>query len=91
MEGYLSPARSGHPIKKGWLNTGDRGHLSAGGYLTLAGRAKELITHYATGTRVYPQIIEEALPTYPGVRAQPSAPSPTPKSTATVSTPPSPT
>ncbi|MFG3214723.1 class I adenylate-forming enzyme family protein [Streptomyces tendae] len=69
MEGYLIPARCGDPVERGWLRTGDLGRISADGYLTLDGRVKELITHHATGTHVYPRIIEEALLTCPRVRA----------------------
>ncbi|MFI7388085.1 class I adenylate-forming enzyme family protein [Streptomyces sp. NPDC049813] len=69
MAGYLDPARGGgQPVQDGWLRTGDLGRLDADGFLTLCGRAKDLITHHATGTHVYPQVIEAALHQHAAVR-----------------------
>jgi malonyl-CoA/methylmalonyl-CoA synthetase len=50
----------------GWFRTGDMGSLSADGYLTIAGRSKDLII--TGGYNVYPKEIELAIDALPGVR-----------------------
>jgi malonyl-CoA/methylmalonyl-CoA synthetase len=50
----------------GWFRTGDLGSRSADGYVTLRGRASELIL--SGGFNVYPREIEEVLIEQPGVR-----------------------
>ncbi|MFO8151097.1 MAG: AMP-binding protein [Trueperaceae bacterium] len=50
----------------GWFRTGDLGVLDADGYLTLSGRARELII--SGGFNVYPREVEEAVASLPGVR-----------------------
>ncbi len=50
----------------GWFRTGDLGTLDADGYLTLTGRARELII--SGGFNVYPREVEEAIASLPGVR-----------------------
>ena len=50
----------------GWFRTGDLGVLDADGYLTLSGRARELII--SGGFNVYPREVEEAIAALPGVR-----------------------
>lgn len=50
----------------GWFRTGDLGALDADGYLTLTGRARELII--SGGFNVYPREVEEAIASLPGVR-----------------------
>jgi malonyl-CoA/methylmalonyl-CoA synthetase len=50
----------------GWFRTGDMGSLSADGYLTIAGRSKDLII--TGGYNVYPKEIELALDQLPGVK-----------------------
>ena len=50
----------------GWFRTGDLGTLDADGYLTLSGRARELII--SGGFNVYPREVEEAIASLPGVR-----------------------
>ncbi len=50
----------------GWFRTGDLGQRSADGYVTLRGRASELIL--CGGFNVYPREIEEVLLEQPGVR-----------------------
>jgi len=49
----------------GWFRTGDLGTLDADGYLTLTGRARELII--SGGFNVYPREVEEAIASLPGV------------------------
>src|SRR6185503_7367835 len=49
----------------GFFRTGDLGSLSADGYLTIAGRSKDLII--SGGYNVYPKEIELALDELPGV------------------------
>jgi malonyl-CoA/methylmalonyl-CoA synthetase len=49
----------------GWFRTGDLGSFSADGYLTISGRAKELII--SGGFNVYPREVEEVLEAFPGV------------------------
>jgi malonyl-CoA/methylmalonyl-CoA synthetase len=49
----------------GWLNTGDLGWQSEDGYVTISGRAKELII--SGGYNVYPREVEEVLLTHPAV------------------------
>jgi len=49
----------------GFFITGDLGQLSDDGYLTIVGRAKDLII--AGGFNIYPKEIEEALDAQPGV------------------------
>jgi malonyl-CoA/methylmalonyl-CoA synthetase len=50
----------------GFFRTGDMGSLSADGYLTIAGRSKDLII--TGGYNVYPKEIELALDELPGVQ-----------------------
>ncbi len=50
----------------GWFRTGDMGELGADGYLTLVGRAKDLII--TGGLNVYPKEVEDVVDALPGVR-----------------------
>jgi malonyl-CoA/methylmalonyl-CoA synthetase len=50
----------------GWFRTGDIGELDADGYLSIVGRAKELII--TGGYNVYPREIEDVLREHPSVR-----------------------
>ena len=49
----------------GWFRTGDLGALDADGYLTLVGRAKELVI--SGGYNVYPREVEDVLRLHPDV------------------------
>jgi malonyl-CoA/methylmalonyl-CoA synthetase len=49
----------------GWFRTGDLGSISADGYLSIVGRAKDLVI--SGGYNVYPKEIELVLDEYPGV------------------------
>jgi fatty-acyl-CoA synthase len=50
----------------GWCRTGDLGSVNADGFLTLAGRAKDMIR--SGGENIYPAEVEKVLTSYPGVR-----------------------
>ncbi|TAK22749.1 MAG: long-chain fatty acid--CoA ligase [Chloroflexota bacterium] len=50
---------------EGWFNTGDLGWRSSDGYITISGRARELII--SGGFNIYPREIEEVLVTHPSV------------------------
>jgi malonyl-CoA/methylmalonyl-CoA synthetase len=64
--GYLNrPDANADAFVDGWFRTGDIGELSDDGYLTLNGRAKELII--SGGFNVYPREIEDELRRLPGV------------------------
>ena len=66
MRGYWdNPAAAAVTLAKGWLHTGDIGHLDAG-YLYLTDRAKDVII--TGGSNVYPREVEEVLLTHPAVR-----------------------
>lgn len=52
--------------REGWLATGDLGKLDREGYLFIVGRHKETII--TSGENIYPQEVEMALATYPGVQ-----------------------
>jgi acyl-CoA synthetase (AMP-forming)/AMP-acid ligase II len=66
MRGYWdNPDATAATLAKGWLHTGDIGHLDAG-YLHLTDRAKDVII--TGGSNVYPREVEEVLLTHPTVR-----------------------
>ncbi|MDX3452051.1 AMP-binding protein [Streptomyces sp. ME02-8801-2C] len=66
MRGYLGRAdETATTIVDGWLHTGDVGHLDADGYLTLAGRSKDVIIR--GGENIYPKEIEDVLAGDPSV------------------------
>jgi acyl-CoA synthetase (AMP-forming)/AMP-acid ligase II len=67
VDGYLdNPEANAASFRDGWFRTGDLGHLSADGYLTLDGRLKELINR--GGEKIAPREVDEALLLHPGVR-----------------------
>jgi acyl-CoA synthetase (AMP-forming)/AMP-acid ligase II len=67
MRGYLDePELTAGAFHDGWLRTGDLGSLDADGYLTLAGRASEVII--SGGFNVYPAEIENVLARVDGIR-----------------------
>jgi len=52
-------------VTDGWLYPGDLGALDADGYLTLQGRADDVI--FRGGANIYPDVVEAALRRCPGV------------------------
>jgi len=67
MREYLDePEMTAATIHDGWLRTGDLGSLDGSGYMTLSGRASEVII--TGGFNVYPAEIENVLARAPGVQ-----------------------
>jgi long-chain acyl-CoA synthetase len=59
MQGYYqSPEATAEVIRDGWFMSGDLGFLHSDGYLTITGRAKEVIV-LSSGKNIYPEEIEE--------------------------------
>ena len=68
MTGYLNaPDQTAEAMRDGWFRTGDLGRLDGAGYLTLAGRQKEVI--FAEHARIYPAEIDDVLLAHPAVAA----------------------
>jgi acyl-CoA synthetase (AMP-forming)/AMP-acid ligase II len=66
MRGYWGDdAASASTIRKGWLYTGDLGHMDEDGYIYLGGRAKDFIKR--GGEMVSPEEVESVLYAHPGV------------------------
>ena len=77
--GYVTDPGLGGPrvsregiVRDGWLDTGDLGSVDAGGFVSLTGRAKDLIIR--GGHNIDPRVIEDALLAIP--------PSPPPRPSA---------
>jgi long-chain acyl-CoA synthetase len=68
MQGYWQrPDETGLVLSAdGWLHTGDIGVLDAQGYLKLLDRKKDMII--VSGFKVFPNEVEDAVMTHPGVR-----------------------
>ena len=66
FDGYWErPATNVASFTDGWFRTGDLVTVAPDGYLTIAGRAKELII--SGGFNVYPREVEEVLATHPAI------------------------
>ena len=67
MKGYWDePAATAETIEEGgWLRSGDLARMEDGGYVTITGRAKEMIIR--GGENIYPAEIEDALRRLEGV------------------------
>ena len=65
MDGYVGAPAMGD----GWLHTGDIGRFDDEGYLYLLDRANDVIITGEHGTKVYSNVVENALVTHPLVRA----------------------
>lgn len=63
---YRDDEASQEAFRDGWFYPGDLAQLDAAGYLTLAGRAKDMIIR--GGINVYPEEVEAALQAHPAVR-----------------------
>jgi acyl-CoA synthetase (AMP-forming)/AMP-acid ligase II len=60
-----NPEATAASFRDGWFRTGDSGSLSADGYLSLAGRIKEIINR--GGEKISPHEVEDALLSHPDV------------------------
>jgi acyl-CoA synthetase (AMP-forming)/AMP-acid ligase II len=60
-----NPEATAASFRDGWVRTGDSGRLSRDGYLSLAGRIKELINR--GGEKISPHEVEDALLAHPDV------------------------
>jgi long-chain acyl-CoA synthetase len=59
MRGYYKqPEATAEVLRDGWFFSGDLGFLDAQGYLTITGRAKEVIV-LSSGKNVYPEEVEQ--------------------------------
>lgn len=68
FKGYWRlPEKTAEEFRDGWFVTGDMGAFDAEGYLTILGRAKDLVI--TGGLNVYPAEVEAALDDLPGVTA----------------------
>lgn len=66
FKGYLNkPEATAATLRDGWVWTGDMGHMDADGYLTFAGRTKEMIK--VSGYSVFPEEVEAILIKHPAV------------------------
>ena len=67
MEGYLNNAAASREGRRGpWVTVEDMGVLDEDGYLTLSGRARDMVI--SGGVNIYPVEIEEVLAKHPHVR-----------------------
>ena len=67
MLGYWNrPSASAEVLRDGWLRTTDLGSLDDEGFLTLAGRARDMII--SGGENVYPAEVEEIFSQHPDIR-----------------------
>lgn len=67
MQGYWQdPERTAATFIDGWYATGDLGELDVHGYLHILGRVKDLIV-LPSGLKVWPEDVEDAFRTHPGV------------------------
>jgi malonyl-CoA/methylmalonyl-CoA synthetase len=68
FKGYWKlPEKTAEEFRDGWFVTGDLGAFDAEGYLSILGRARDLVI--SGGLNVYPAEIEAALDDLPGVAA----------------------
>jgi acyl-CoA synthetase (AMP-forming)/AMP-acid ligase II len=60
-----NPDANGSAFVRGWLRTGDRGHLDSEGYLFITGRLKEIINR--GGEKISPREVDEIMMEHPAV------------------------
>ena len=66
MSGYWGdPAATGAAFADGWLLTGDLATVDGEGYITLAGRSKDVVI--SGGVNIYPAQVERVIAAHPGV------------------------
>jgi acyl-CoA synthetase (AMP-forming)/AMP-acid ligase II len=66
MKGYLNlPEANQESFKNGWFHTGDIARIDEGGFITIAGRKKDMII--SGGENIYPREIELVLNTHPKI------------------------
>jgi long-chain acyl-CoA synthetase len=66
FDGYFGqPAATEEVCHDGWFHTGDLGSFDTDGYLTIAGRLKEMVI--VSGFNVYPKEVEAALLDHPAI------------------------
>lgn len=63
---YLDDDASNEAFHEGWFYPGDLAQLDAQGFLTLAGRAKDMVIR--NGVNIYPEEVETVLRSHPDVR-----------------------
>ncbi|MBI5055448.1 MAG: acyl--CoA ligase [Nitrospirae bacterium] len=67
LNAYFSPWQNRESIlKDGWFNTGDLGRINEDGFLTIAGRGKDVINF--VGMKVFPYEVETVINNFPGVK-----------------------
>jgi long-chain acyl-CoA synthetase len=67
LDAYFSPWQSREDILRGgWFNTGDLGRIDKDGFLTIVGRAKDVINF--VGMKVFPYEVESVINQFPGVK-----------------------
>jgi malonyl-CoA/methylmalonyl-CoA synthetase len=68
FKGYWRlPEKTAEEFRDGWFVTGDMGAVDAEGYLSILGRAKDVVI--TGGLNVYPAEVEAALDDLPGIAA----------------------
>jgi malonyl-CoA/methylmalonyl-CoA synthetase len=68
FKGYWRlPEKTAEEFRDGWFVTGDMGAFDGEGYLSILGRAKDLVI--TGGLNVYPAEVEAALDDVPGIAA----------------------
>jgi fatty-acyl-CoA synthase len=67
MDGYFDqPDATAEALRDGWYHTGDLGSFDEEGYLSIVGRARDVIR--TGGETVAPGEVEAVLATHPGIR-----------------------
>src|SRR6476469_7471006 len=62
FRGYVgNPEQTAKTLVDGWVRTGDLGHVDAGGYIHLTGRASDMIITTYGSHHIFPRAIEDAL------------------------------